>query len=289
MKIGIATPAGPHTPPDFLAEVGRVAESRGFHSLWVPEHVIFFREHASRYPYSEDGRIPGDPIGAIDPFLALGWLAAHTERIRLGTGICLVPQRPPVYTAKQVADVDYLSGGRVDFGVGIGWLREEFQALGVPWERRAARTRECLALMKSLWCDEVSSFKGEFYQLPDCLQNPKPVQQPHPPIYFGGESVPALRRVAEVGNGWFGFDLLPDELDAPLARLDELLAEAGRSRDEVAVQVSPYLRKISDDDIRRYAERGVDQLILPFAATRTDALERSADRLAARVRLAQES
>jgi len=289
MKVGVISGFAQHTAPELIAETGRALEARGVHSYWAPEHVVFFADYASRYPYAANGRLPGDPNGVLEPFAALTYLAAHTERLRLGTGICLVPQRNPVYTAKQVADVDYLSGGRVDFGVGIGWLREEFAALGVPWERRAARTRECLALMKSLWCDEVSSFKGEFYQLPDCLQNPKPVQRPHPPIYFGGESEPALRRVAEIGNGWFGFDLLPDALDSPLARLDELLAEAGRSRDDIAIQVSPYLQRIRDDDIRRYGECGVDQLILPFAATRPDTLERNADRLAAQVRLAEES
>lgn len=281
MKIGIATPAGPHTPPDFLAEVGRVAESRGFHSLWVPEHVLFFREHASRYPYSEDGRIPGDPIGAIDPFLALGWLAAHTERIRLGTGICLVPQRPPVYTAKQVADLDFLSGGRLDFGVGIGWLREEFEALGVPWEQRAARTRECLALMKSLWCDEVSSFQGDFYTLPDCLQNPKPIQRPHPPIHFGGESDAALRRAAEIGQGWYGFQLDPETARERILRLGELLAEAGRESSDLHVSVAAPSRRVSKRDAQRYAEAGVDQLILPIAAGRIERFAAAADEAAA--------
>ncbi len=289
MKIGVISGFAQHTPPELIAATGKALEERGVHSYWAPEHVVFFPDYASRYPYAEDGRIPGDPNGVLEPFTALAYLAAHTERLRLGTGICLVPQRSPVYTAKQVADVDYLSGGRVDFGVGIGWLREEFQALGVPWERRAERTRECLAVMKTLWCDEVSSFKGEFYQLPDCLQNPKPVQKPHPPIYFGGESDAALRRVAEVGNGWFGFDLLPGDLEAPLTRLDELLAEAGRSRDDVAIQVSPYLSPITDDDLRRYRDLGVDQVILPFVATRTDMLEKGADTVAARVRVAEET
>ena len=281
MKIGIATAAGPHTPPDFLAEMGRVAESRGFHSLWVPEHVIFFQEHASRYPYSEDGRIPGNPTGAIEPFLALGWLAAHTERIRLGTGICLVPQRAPIYTAKQVADLDFLSGGRVDFGVGIGWLREEFEALGVPWERRAARTRECVEVMKTLWCDEVSSFQGEFYSLPHCLQNPKPIQRPHPPIHFGGESDAALRRAAEIGQGWYGFQLDPDGARERIRRLGEILDEAGRAPSELHISVGALSRRVSKQDAQRYAEAGVDQLILPIAAGRIERFAAAADEAAA--------
>src|SRR5436309_1006441 len=172
MKIGVISGFGAGTSPELIAATGRIVEERGFHSLWVPEHVLFFPEYASRYPYSRDGKLPGNPTGVLEPFAALTFLAAHTTRIRLGTGICLVPQRNPVYTAKQVADLDFLSGGRCDFGVGVGWLREELQALGVPWERRGDRTRECLGVMKTLWCDEVSHYEGKLFTLPNCLQNP---------------------------------------------------------------------------------------------------------------------
>jgi alkanesulfonate monooxygenase SsuD/methylene tetrahydromethanopterin reductase-like flavin-dependent oxidoreductase (luciferase family) len=155
MKIGVMAGFGPAASPAYVAKAAVTAEERGIHSIWVPEHVLFFPEYASRYPYAPDGKLPGNPDGVLEPFTALTYIAAHTTKIRLGTGICLVPQRNPVYTAKQVADLDYLSGGRVDLGVGIGWLREEFDALGVPWERRAARTRECVGVMQTLWCDEV--------------------------------------------------------------------------------------------------------------------------------------
>ncbi len=161
MKTGVISAFDQNTPPETIASAGKIAEERGFHSIWMPEHVVFFRQYASKYPYSADGKIPGNPEGVLEPLTALTYLAARTDRIRLGTGICLVPQRNPVYTAKQVADVDFLSGGRVDFGIGIGWLREEFEALDVPWERRAARTRDYVGVMKTLWCDEVSSYKGE--------------------------------------------------------------------------------------------------------------------------------
>ena len=139
MKIGIQSAFSGATPPDLIADFGRIVEECGFHSLWVPEHVVFFRDYASRYTYSDDGKLPGNPDGVMEPLTALTFLAAHTEHVRLGTGVLLVPQRNPIYTAKQVADVDYLSKGRLDFGIGIGWLREEFDALGVPWERRADR------------------------------------------------------------------------------------------------------------------------------------------------------
>ncbi len=280
MKIGVIMAFNEGTPPEFIAKGGRIAEERGFHSVWVPEHVVFFPEYASRYPYAADGKIPGNPTGILEPWIALTYLAAHTERIRLGTGICLVPQRNPVYTAKQVADVDFLSGGRVDFGIGIGWLREEFEALGVPWKQRAARTREYIGVMKTLWCDEVSSYKGELYTLPDCLQNPKPVQKPHPPIFFGGESDGALGRTADLGQGWFGFNVTPDTLPERLGKLDALLSRAGRSREEIEVYVSPPLPSIEPDSLRRYEAAGIDQVILPLLARNLDRLAHRADALA---------
>jgi probable F420-dependent oxidoreductase len=280
MKIGIQSAFSGATPPSLIAEVGRVAEERGFHSLWLPEHVLFFREYASRYPYAEDGRIPGDPDGVMEPLTALAFVAAHTERIRLGTGICIVPQRDPVYTARQVADLDFLSGGRVDFGIGVGWLREEFEALGVPFSRRGARTEECLQVMKTLWCDEVSHFEGEFFQLPNCLQNPKPVQKPHPPLVFGGESEATFRRVARLGQGWFGYGFAPDGLAEPLARLDEALDREGRSRSDLQLHVAPPRIRFDDGTLDRYRELGVDQLILPLLAFDEESLHRRADKLA---------
>jgi probable F420-dependent oxidoreductase len=280
MKIGVQTGFSGATSPELIAEFGRIVEERGFHSIWVPEHVVFFRDYVSHYPYSDDGKIPGNPDGVMEPLTALTFIAAHTERVRLGTGVCLVPQRNPIYTAKQVADVDYLSKGRLDFGIGIGWLREEFDALGVPWERRADRTRECIAVMKTLWCDDISSFKGEFYDVPECMQNPKPVQKPHPPLYFGGESEPALRRVAELGQGWFGYNLTPDQLDANLKRLDTLLEQAGRSRADVKIQVSPRGRYDSDM-LARFRDSGVDQVVLPLFGRDADRVRQRADSLAA--------
>ncbi len=280
MKIGVQTGFSGATSPDLIAECGRIVEERGFHSIWVPEHVVFFREHESRYPYSKDGRIPGNPDGVMEPLTALTFVAANTESLRLGTGICLVPQRNPIYTAKQVADVDYLSKGRVDFGIGIGWLREEFAALNVPWERRGDRTRECIGVMKTLWCDEVSSFKGEFYEFPECLQNPKPTQKPHPPLFFGGESEPALRRVADLGQGWFGYNLTPDALSTLLPRLDTFLEEAGRTRSDIQIYVGP--RGGAEPEILDgFRDLGVDQVILPLFARDADSLRGRADALAA--------
>ncbi len=282
MQIGVFSPfANPIATPDFLRVLGTACEERGFHSLWAAEHVVLFDAYQSRYPYAEDGRIPaGGENGFLEPFDALSFLAAHTERIRLGTGICLVPQRNPVYTAKDVATVDWLSGGRVDLGIGVGWLAEEFDALGVPFERRGARCRAYLEVMRRLWCDPVSEYSGEFYELPACRQYPKPVQSPHPPLHFGGESDAALRRVADLGQGWYGYNLEPEDAAARIRDLSGLLQARGRSREDVVVSVCPYLRPPSLDLVKRYREAGVDQVILFLFAPDVDALRSTLDTLA---------
>jgi len=282
MHIGLFAPLGnPFGTPEYIHALGTGADERGFHSLWVAEHVVLFDQYASRYPYAADGRIPvGGEAGIIDPFPALSFLAAVTHKIRLGTGICLVPQRNPVYTAKEVAAVDWLSNGRFDFGVGIGWLAEEFQALGVPFERRAARCRSYLAVMRSCWCDAVSQYEDEFYSLPPCRHFPKPVQQPHPPIYFGGESDAALRRVADLGQGWYPFSIGPDELADRLRALETLLAQRGRKRSDLHVLICPYMNAADLDLVKRYRDAGADQVALMAVAGHPDNLLKTLDDIA---------
>jgi probable F420-dependent oxidoreductase len=285
MQIGVFSAfANPIATPEFLGVLGPACEERGFHSLWAAEHVVLFDEYDSRYPYAADGRIPaGGENGFLEPFSSLSFLAAHTERIRLGTGICLVPQRNPVYTAKEVATVDWLSGGRLDLGVGVGWLAEEFEAVGIPFERRGARCRAYLEVMRRLWCDPVSEYHGEFYDLPACRQYPKPVQTPHPPLHFGGESDAALRRVADLGRGWYGYDLEPEDAAARIADLTRLLEARGRRREDVVVSVCPYLRRPSLDLVERYRDAGVDQVILFLFAPDSDALRTALDTLAKQI------
>lgn len=280
MDVGVFVPIGSgNTEPGLLRMLGPAIEERGFESVWLPEHVVLFDEYASSYPYSPDGRMPGGAeFGMVEPFTALTFLAAVTDRIRLGTGICLLPQRNPVYTAKVVADLDNLSGGRVDLGVGIGWLREEFAALGVPFEARGRRTDDHLEILRTLWADDVSAYDGEVVSLPPCRLYPKPVQSP-PPIHIGGESDAALARVARYGQGWFTFDRLPADVPAQVARLEAALAEAGRSRSEVTLTVSPYLRPITSDDVRAYADAGVDRLIVLALAFNEDMANEQLDRL----------
>jgi probable F420-dependent oxidoreductase len=281
MHVGVFVPLGNgNATPEILRAVGRETEERGFESIWVPEHVVLFDEYDSAYPYASDGRFPGGPdSGMLEPLQALTYLAAVTDRVRLGTGICLVPQRNPVYTAKAVTDLDSLSGGRVDFGIGVGWLREEFEAVAMPFEHRGRRTDEHLQVMKALWCDEVSEFHGELYDLRPCRMYPKPVQAPHPPIHVGGESDAALRRVARHGQGWFSFNRLPDDLPEPLARLDAALAAEGRSRSDVVVSVSPYFHPVTPGMIEAYADLGVDRLIVVCLAFDVDTLRSQLDGL----------
>jgi probable F420-dependent oxidoreductase len=282
VKVGLFAPLGnPWGTPEYLATFAKAAEERGFDSIWVAEHVVLFDEYASKYPYSSDGKIPaGGENGICEPFTALSFLAAHSSTIRLGTGICLVPQRNPVYTAKEVASVDWLSNGRLDFGVGIGWLEEEFRAVDVPFENRNERCREYIEVMKRLWCDPVSEFHGEIYDLPACRQYPKPVQQPHPPIHFGGETNAALRRVADIGQGWYGFGRDPEEVPERLETLERLLDERGRKRSDVTVSICPYLRGVDTDKALRYADTGIDRLILIALGSTPESLVRTLDDLA---------
>ena len=278
LKLGCQMAFNEHTSPEYIAAAAAMVEKLGYDSFWVPEHVLFFPEYESKYPYSEDGRIQGDPRSLLDPLTALTYVAANTSKIRLGTGICLVPQRNPVYTAKQVADLDYLSGGRVDFGIGIGWLKEEFNALGVPWTDRAGRTEECIGVMKTLWCDELSSYQGKYFSFEAAYQNPKPVQRPHPPLIFGGESRAALKRVATLGQGWFTFNVTPESLAQGIDILQPLLEEQGRTISDISISVTPDRKHINQESLKRFEELGAEQIILPLFANNTDKLEGKATR-----------
>ena len=282
MKVGLFAPfTNPFATPEYIQAMGSGAEERGFDSIWMAEHVVLFDEYASQYPYAADGRIPvPTESGMLDPFPALSFLAACTKTIRLGTGICLLPQRNPVYTAKEAATVDWMSNGRLDLGIGVGWLEEEYQALGVPFERRGARCRAYIDVLKTLWCDDISEYEGEFYSLPATRQFPKPVQQPHPPIHFGGESDAALRRVADLGQGWYGFNQTAEQVTERIAKLTSMLEKRGRSREEIEVSICPYLLGASPEIIEGYEAAGVDRVILLAAAANTEAIPGALDGLA---------
>ena len=279
MKVGAFVPIGTlNVNPEFARSVGPILEERNFESLWVAEHVVLFDDYASKYPYDDSGKFPGaGDSGLLEPWTALSYVAATTTSLRLGTGICLVGQRNPVYTAKQVADVDVLSGGRVDCGVGVGWLREEYDVVAMPFEHRGSRSDEHLEVMKRLWTEPVSSFDGRYYHLPECRMYPKPVQQPHPPIHVGGESDAALRRTARFGQGWFGFNRQPDDVPEALERLDRALDKEGRTRSEIEISICPYFKGTDVDGIKRYGDLGVDRVIVVLFGFDRDGLAQAAD------------
>lgn len=280
MKLGVfSIGAGRAARPEVLVRIAQKAEEVGFESIFAPEHTVLFAPEAysSPYPYSSDGKITGMRADSalLDPFIALAWAAAHTTRIRIGTGICLVPQRNPLITAKEVASLDVLSNGRVIFGVGIGWLKEEFRALGVPPERRAQRTREYIEVMKRLWTEDAPQFRGEFCEFPPVGSYPKPMQRPHPPILFGGESEPALRRAVEVGDGWLGFDVSPEEAGQAVQRMRQIAAACGRDFASLDISAGPYskLARVDLDSLKRYRDAGVQRVVLINTATRLDQID----------------
>ena len=264
MKIGIfAMGTNRMAGGALLRSLAANAERLGVATLWVPEHVVLLDQYASKYPYSQDGQLPAPTDAPIlDPFLALMCMASATSKIRLATGICLVPEHNPLVLAKVTATLDYLSGGRFALGVGIGWLEEEFVAMGIPWEHRAKRTREYIEAMRQLWGEDPSSYSGEYVNFKNVRSNPKPVQGSKLPVIFGGESAPALRRVAEYGNGWCGFNLGPGEAADKIRRIESLLKSNGRKRSDVELAVSPYTKPITTDDLARYRDAGVDEVVV---------------------------
>jgi probable F420-dependent oxidoreductase len=263
MEIGyFAVGIGATVDPQILRAVAMAAERLGFATIWAPEHVVLLEEYASKYPYSS-GQFPGPAnLPIADPFTTLAYVAASTSSIRLGTGICLVPEHNPLILAKVAATLDRLSGGRFILGAGVGWLAEEFAALGVPFERRGARTREYIEVMRKLWTEPRSSHAGEFVNFSGVVSYPKPVSDKGIPVWFGGESAAALRRVAEYGDGWLGFKVSPAEAAPKIARIEELLQANGRQRSDVTLAVSPYTEPITPDDLRRYQDAGADEVAL---------------------------
>jgi len=262
MKFGIMfANAGPLADPEVFAHLVTTAESAGIESIWTVEHVLVPRGYESTYPYSADGRMQGPEDTPIpDPFVSLAFAAALTKKIRLATGVLILPQRHPAYVAKEVASLDRLSGGRVTLGIGVGWLREEFESLGVTFDDRAARTRECVDAMRSLWSPGPSTFAGKFFSWQNVESNPKPVQGADLPIVVGGHSDLAARRAARYGNGFF-----PGR--GGQARLRELIGimraeceKVGRSADRI--EITGGMMVPDKDFISRHEEMGFDRLVI---------------------------
>jgi probable F420-dependent oxidoreductase len=262
MKFGLRyCNTGQYIDPARAVELVQAAEEAGFESAWTVEHVVIPRGYQSAYPYAADGRIPGGegdfPIP--DPLIWMAYVAARTTRIRLATGILILPQRNPVITAKEVATLDVMSGGRVLLGVGVGWLKEEFEALGIPFAERGRRTDEYIAAMRVLWSSPAPTYEGRFIRFKDAFMRPKPVRG-DVPIIIGGHSEAAAKRAGRLAQGFFPARGVMAELISVVRREAEA---AGRDPDAVEVTAS-----MPEDpgEIPALAKLGVRRLLVPVSS-----------------------
>jgi len=268
MKLGLyGINLGACARPDVAARVAQACESLGFESLWTAEHVVLPDPQKPPSPVP-----PGTEL--LDPAVALAFVAALTERIRLATGIVILPQRNPVVLAKEFASLDRLSGGRLIFGVAAGYLEAEFRAIGAPFAERGARTDEYIDVIRELWTSEQPSFAGETIRFSGIQSRPLPVQRPCPPFVIGGQSDAALRRAQLRGDGWYGFALDPKATAAILERLRKAGAGIARERPPLELTITPPPGRFDAELVARYAELGVHRLV-PIG------LGRSADELVA--------
>jgi probable F420-dependent oxidoreductase len=269
-RIGLhALGIGTGARREVIDAVAREAEAAGFARLWAGEHVVMAGEHvvmvdrsASPYPYNDDGAIPiAADADWLDPFGCLGFAAAATRTISLATGVLLLPEHNPVLVAKQAATLDLLCGGRFALGVGIGWSREEFDALGVPFRGRAARTVEYVAAIRALWREDAASFEGEFVSFDSIRVYPKPPRDRSMPIVFGGNSDPALTRAALHGDGWYGFNLRSAvEAGGYAATLRTRREEAGLDPGGFDIAVS--IVDCDPGELADLARSGIDEMVL---------------------------
>ena len=264
MKFGLRLPgAGPYAGPEAIVAFAQKAEELGFDSVWMTDHIALPVDVRTRYPYRADGKFfwpPETPY--LDTVLTLAWAAAATERIQVGTSVLIAGWHHPVNTAKALATLDVLNGGRTICGIGTGWMREQFEILGAPFESRGARTTEYIRLLKHLWSADEIDFQGEHFHFGGFKLYPKPARQPSIPIWCGGKSEGVLRRVAAVADGWHPLYITPEELEEKLGRLAGHLAEHGRSLDELTLSARPVDQATLDEaTIDRYAGLGVELLI----------------------------
>jgi len=295
--FGVAT-RGPGAVPDDIVRLGQRGEELGFEIVTVSDHVIIPRYIGSIYPYSEDGAFAGSDSGeCLEQLTVAMFLAANTSKIKILTSIMVLPHRPPVLAAKTLASIDVLSKGRLIVGVGAGWMREEFEALGAePFEHRGTVSGEYLEAFKEMWTSDAPEYDGKYVQVSDVTFMPKPVQNPHPPIWVGGESPPALRRAGKHGDAWYpignnpNFPMdTPDRLTTAMTTVREQAEKAGRDPgamdfafsagwyDDTAAQVgSDGGRKVFTgnpeevaSDIRLFESLGVRHLIVGIAGAST--------------------
>lgn len=267
MKFGIMfANTGHGSTPDGARAVAQAAEEGGFEAIWTVEHVVVPSGYESQYPYDPSGKMAGgaEDFDLPDPLIWLTWVAAHTSTIKLATGILIVPQRNPVITAKELATLDHLSGGRLVLGVGAGWLAEEFAALDVPFDDRGKRLDEYIAVMRALWEGAKTTFEGDYFNFQDCISRPRPANGTIP-VVVGGHTKVAARRAGRLGDGFFPGSAGIDEISELFAIVRRTAQEHGRDPDAIeliASAAAPPGPKL-DERMEQLAELGVTQAIVP--------------------------
>ena len=275
MNFGaILTGVGPMADPEKLRRAARKADQLGFHSLWLYDHVAFPTQISESY-----GKIPFSPeMGFLEPVTTLAYLAAETQQIRLGTGILLLALRHPLHVAKAVATLDVFSGGRVIFGVGLGWLAEEFQALGIPFSERAGRLRESVQILRTIWRGGRLQHDGRYFHFPEVTSFPQPLQPGGPPIWFGGAAEGALKRAVELGDGWLSSAGRFQGIEKRVSKVREFMRQQGKDHFTVAVGAPA---EISLEQVEQLQRMGVDHIHLSFPSGSAEEIERRMETAAA--------
>ena len=258
MKLGLMfANVGPFGQPEGLTHLAQTAEAVGFESLWTVEHVVVPKGYESKYPYSTSGRMPGAEDSPIpDPLIWLAYAAAVTKKVKLATGIIILPQRHPFYIAKEAATLDVLSRGRLVLGIGVGWLAEEFAAMGIAFNSRGERTDESIEAIRKLWSAGACEHRGRHYSWASVESSPKPVQA-RIPIVIGGHTKGAARRAARLGDGFF--PVRPDRLSECLVELEAECARIGRNPDEIEISTGSEPKL---DEIKRLEDMGVRRIVM---------------------------
>jgi probable F420-dependent oxidoreductase len=247
-----------------LGEIARALESSGYESLWIPEHPVIPVAMKTLFPFTPDNKLPDHYARWPDPFVALTIAACATSRLKLGTGICLLPEREPLITAKVAASLDFYSRGRLILGVGAGWLREETEVMGANFGTRWKLTRETVEALRTLWTQREASYSGDLVKFAAVRCEPKPAQKPHPPVLLGAHGPKALERVARTYDGWMPLVEGPDQFKSEVTKLRQLTQEHGRNPDKLSLSpfVEPGENGLSLDDLKRYRDAGATRVTL---------------------------
>jgi probable F420-dependent oxidoreductase len=265
MKFGLAFASSVGTDPASALEIAKIAEAVGFESVWGGEHVVMPSTIESPYPYTSDGKIPATPETSIpDPLIWLAYVAAVAPTLRLGTCILILPQRNPLVLAKEIATLDHLSGGRVELGIGVGWMKEEFDALGVPWEHRGRRNDEYVAALRTVWSGSHVQFHGEFVDFEPLTSTPRPPQGANIPILVGGDTPVAVRRAARLADGYFPGESQADRLGELITAVRQACSDIDRDPDSIEINAM-FTRYFADpaEGIDVLRDLGVGRVMVP--------------------------